>query len=111
MADEVKMVEGWTIDGDMASTSGDRATNATVRFVGDQLRVAVTSFDSRIFSVELPLRAMLLSQGLHIVGEADWAVLEACANMPATCGPGRYSMDWTDEVVSAEWDRRAAKGE
>jgi hypothetical protein len=40
---------------------------------------------------------------------AERAVLDACAAMPFTCGVNRFSMDWCNDVIRAEWARRAGQ--
>ncbi len=64
------------------------------------------------------LRALLLSQGIHIVGEADWAVLEATEAWKVKRSPkdqfdGSTITQWGDPLPVAEavLARRAAKGE
>lgn len=48
------------------------------------------------------IRALLLSQGLHIVGEADWAVLEEV---------GRVDGNELHQYVGEHWTARVAKVE
>ncbi len=141
MADEVKRVEGCLSVEELA-TGRDIAREAKMGPFWIQLLDEHARFRASLMGIDRithiaattgshwmrldamdRLRALLLSQGLHIVGEADWAVLEAM---------GKFKRQWIDEhmcdaietkqglnprvaafvkVFEAEVARRAAKGE
>ncbi len=130
MADEVKGVEG-LLNVEAGNPQGERFTCEPPPL--GKLRRKPDGVYAWYFDVTRPghatvvkniegLRALLLSQGLHIVGEADWAVLEAVrkvsdADWKFIHRNGSGPMQWiANNALEASSQReiearRAAKGE
>ena len=122
MADEVKRVEGWEYepsDDTWKHPGGDWVSLDT------HLKVGIwAGGDERFSVVPLPvLRALLLSQGMHIVGEAEVrklaslkAVVEEVTDwLEDYDDTARAHIDGIETIlcveVAEEFARRAAKGE
>lgn len=109
-------IDGWeNIGGDVNHA---RRVNADGEvWVLDRNGISVWDGAYPVAPLELPLpvlRALLAEQGLHIVGEADMAVLRACAQLTQSQirrGSEMQGRDWSPwtRISETELSRRAAQ--
>jgi hypothetical protein len=117
MADEAKeSVELWSFDGwkrDRCNKQWGHASGDSAEIKDKTLEVGVYVGSTDYFTnIPLPvLRALLLSQGLHIVGEAEVRVLDIVDQNCSHGGHGNWMRDNLPTLFKANEARRAAKGE